>query len=557
MNRTRTRSVRRRLLLLAILLPVTLGVVASSLFDEGSTDGTAGTFTGSLHTSNIHGVPVTGCVTVCPEYNIDTKFSTRLSSVSQFAALVPGRTHAAGDLFLNGFAGTLVDVDGGLLVDLRTIDPALETVFKRILSGVVADFDNDGYNEIVYGLNSYNLFASEEDVRYRQRRSFEILRTGSEGVRGYAPVNETAFPMGECPPGGTSHCTGYYDWRIDGDVTNVAAADFDNDGWLDIAYLGTSLGDHSWIGFATDLAAAGIPLSNENGARVGVALNRGEAEPGVFTWPRETSQLETHLRKLYPFSDEVDYAPKSQRLFAKDIDGDGNVDLLVVGEKVVVAWGDGAGRFSSVDTVLDTPGGSDAAVADFDNDGSLDLFVLANSQPRYIDLPRIGCTPQPECAERGRNEGGLSVLYLSDGQRRFSKYLEFQGLKQATSVSAVDVNSDSWLDVVLTCVSCVGPGVLQARVADGALQGYDLRPLVPGEGITFMQKSVALDIDEDGDTDILLSGSREVFRQVWVNGPSTSLYVSFIAAGVLLLVVATGLVLLYLRRSRVRDGTAS
>jgi len=542
-----------RLLPLLLLVPVLLGVVANLASEDDTADTRTNALKGSLRTIRLHGVAETGCVEACPEYNIDTNFTTRLGRVSQFAALVPGRATPEAELFLNGFGGTLVDVDGGLLVDLRETDPALETVFKRILSGVVADFDNDGYNEIVYGLNSYNLFASDEAARHRQRRSFEMLRTGPEGVGGYEPVNETAFPMEECAPGATGPCTAYYDWRIDGDVTNVVAADFDNDGWLDLAYMGISLGDHSWIGFATELAAAGIPLSNENGARVGIAFNRGEREPGVFSWPRRTSPLEAYLKNLYPFSDDVDYAPKSQRLFAEDLDADGNVDLVAAGERIVVAWGDGNGGFPLVETVLETPGGTDAALVDVDNDGDLDLFVLADAQPRYIDLPRVSCETQPECAERGRNEGGTSAVYLSDGRRGFARSFEFKPLDQPSAVTAVDLDTDGWSDFVLSCVFCVGHGVLRARVEGGVLQGYDLEPLVPGEGHTYMRRSVALDVDGDTDTDVLLSGSRGAFRQLWTNGtvgPSTATGLPLLPLLFVGAVTLTGLTLYLVRRSR-------
>lgn len=389
-----------------------------------------------------------------------------------------------------------------------------------------------------------------------------MLKTLSDDAREYAPVNEKAFPMEECPPGEASPCAAYYDWRIDGDVTNVAAADFDNDGWVDIAYLGTSLGDHSWIGFATELAAAGIPLSNENGARIGVALNRGGSAPGVFSWPRKASSLEAHLKDLYPFSNEVDYAPKSLRLLAEDIDGDGNIDLLVAGERVVIGWGDGTGEFPSVETVLETPGGTDAALGDADNDGDLDLFVLADVQPRYIDLPRVGCAPQPACAERGRNEGGTSALYLSDGRRGFSRFQTFQDLEQPTSVTAVDGDSDGWLDFVLTCVPCVGPGVLNARTEGGTLRAYDLKALARGEGHTYMRRSVAVDVDVDGDTDVLVSGSRGAFRQVWVNGSSDSSSSALAPAAALLATVLLGGLLLWnlgwnLRRTRARGSTGT
>lgn len=533
---------------LLVLLPIVAGLLASILL---SPETPAGKPLGSLETVQLHGVPVTGCAAVCPEYSIDTNFSTRPGTASQFAALVPGTVTEDGTFFVNGYAGTLVDIDGNLLADLTVADPALQTVFKRILSGVVADFDNDGKNEILYGLNSYNLFASDEEVRYRQRRSFEMLRTASGTAESYVPVSETAFPMEECPAGGGGPCDRYYDWRIDGDVTNVVAADFDNDGWQDIAYLGISLGDHSWIGFATELAAAGIPLSNENGARVGIALNRGQSEPGVFSWPKEPSAVESYLKGLYPFSNDVDYAPKSHRLLADDFDGDGNVDLLVAGEKVVVGWGDGDGGFLSVEEVLDTPGGTDAVAADFDKDGDLDFFVLANEEPRYIDLPRVSCVPQPDCAERGRNEGGSSALYLSDGARGYRLFREFPSLQTPTSVTALDVDGDAWLDVVATCVPCVGPGVLRAQTEDGKLVGFTVEALAPGEGHTYMRNSAVVDFDGDARDDILFSGSKGVFRQTWTreSGRNGTGPFSYVLGGGVVAVVLLGSFLL-LRRAR-------
>jgi hypothetical protein len=523
---------------LLVLFPLVAGLLANILLSPGTR---ARKPLGSLETVQLHGVPVTGCADVCPEYSIDTNFSTRPGNASQFAALVPGRVTEDGPLFVNGYAGTLVDVDGNLLADLTMNDPGLQTVFKRILSGVVADFDNDGKNEILYGLNSYNLFASDEEVRHRQRRSFEMLRAASGTAESYVTVSETAFPMEECPTGGASPCARYYDWRIDGNVTNVVAADFNNDGWQDIAYLGISLGDHSWIGFATELAAAGIPLSNENGARVGIALNRGESEPGVFSWPKEPSAVESYLKGLYPFSNEVDYAPKSHRLLADDFDMDGNVDILVAGEKVVIGWGNGDGGFQSVEEVLDTPGGTDAVAADFDKDGNLDVFILANEEPRYIDLPRVSCVPQPDCAERGRNEGGPSALHLSDGARGYRLFQEFPSLQTPTSVTALDVDGDAWLDVVATCVPCDGPGVLRAQTEDGKLVGFTIEYLAPGEGHTHMRKSAVVDFDLDGRDDILFSGSRDVLRQTWTRKSErkgTGPFAYVLGVGVVAFVVA-------------------
>lgn len=125
-NRTTMSATRRhlrRLLPLVLGVPILLGVTANRLFEAETADDGGSGMVGELRTVNLHGVPITGCGEVCPEYNIDTNFSTRLGTVSQFAALVPGRTSAEGELFLNGFGGTLVDVEGNLVADLRSVDP--------------------------------------------------------------------------------------------------------------------------------------------------------------------------------------------------------------------------------------------------------------------------------------------------------------------------------------------------------------------------------------------------------------------------------------------------
>lgn len=513
----RALSGHRLALLAGALLAVALGVAGGLLFSDRHRAAESSISLGTVHTVQLAGLVEPGCVDDCLTYNIDTNFATRPGKVSQLEALVYGTVREGAETFFNGYNGTLVDIDGAVVADLRENDPGLSTTFRRVRVGVVEDFDNDGRNELLYGLNSYSLFSSTESVRLRQRRSFEILRTQSDAPQGYEPVNEIYFPTEQCLPDSPGACLGRYDWRIDGDVQDMAAADFNRDGWLDFAYLGSSLGDHSWIGFGTELAEVGIPLSNENGARVGVALNLGvEGRPG-FVWPRETSSIETHLRNVYPFSNDVDYAPKAQRLLAEDIDGDGNIDLLVAGEKLVVGWGDGTGDFPEVVTLADTPGGVDAVTADFNADGLLDIFVLADDQPRYIDVARFPCEPNPGCAERGRNEGGVSTLYLATAERAYQAAHRLEPVTRPTSAVRADINGDGWSDIVFTCLACTGPRAAIATTDDGALDGYITGNLSARGGATSLQRVAALDIDDDGDTDLLMTGSREAFRQIWVN----------------------------------------
>jgi len=468
----------------------------------------------TMRTVRLEGLAVDGCAEDCDQYLIETNFETRPGRRSRMAALPAGTVRTGGDLVVGGYDGTLVDDSGRIVGDPRRTDPGVSIVSSRVNDALFADFDQDGISEILYGLNSYSLFSSAEDVRLRQWRSFEILRTPDGDPANYRPANETFFPLSTCSGPG-ANCARDYEWRIDGDIVDVEVSDFNEDGWLDVAFLGWSLGDHSWVGFASDIAEAGIPLSNENGARIGVMLNGGEAAPGRFVWDRSVSPLEKHLRALYPFAADVDYAPKTHRLLAEDLDGDGHVDLVAIGDKIVAAWGTGDGSFEHVDVLAESPGGTDGAVADFDRDGHMDIFVLANPDDVFIHLPRMSCASREACRQRGKSVGGTSALYLGTGERGLVRSHEIKTGTEPTSVTATDLDADGWTELVVTCRTCLGPMRVEP-VVDGTLAGLRVTPLAH-DGIPGLERSYSADFDRDGDLDLVFSGSGQAFRQIWHN----------------------------------------
>ena len=458
-----------------------------------------------------------GCTDSCADYNIDTAYQTRISGTSQLEALFGGARSTYSDAALySGFGGTLVTAEGTLVSDLVSYDSAWSTISKRILSGVATDLNNDGYNEFIYGLNSYNVAKLNGDTLLRQGQSFEVVAAHSENPNEYRSVTSTLLDKKTCALGTT--CDSKYRWSVDGDITNVVSADFNNDGWNDLAYMGLSLGDHSWIG--TDDAfnsATGAPKLNENGARIGIALNAGYSKPGALQWPSTVSPIETYLANLYPFSDSIAYSPKMYKLAAADLDNDGNIDIVLTGDKLIVAWGSGDGEFKNIQTISDTPGGVDSSIADFNNDGVLDIFVLADSTIMQAEKPRKSCKPLATCLQLGESGSGLSALHIGSGQRKYEKAYELGGIKRPTSVSRIDVDNDGWLDLVFTCDLCDGPVLERAQSKDGKLDGYSRGSLTGKVGSTMLKRSLVTDIDDDGDMDILFSGSGASFRQLWVN----------------------------------------
>jgi hypothetical protein len=91
-----------------------------------------------------------------------------------------------------------------------------------------------------------------------------------------------------------------------------------------------------------------------------------------------------------------------------DADGDGNLDILIVGKRIALYRGDGMGNFVDISHrwQLDTLSGVflGCAVGDYDNDGYSDVYItgyrggvlLHNEKNRFVDVTlQAGVMPQP------------------------------------------------------------------------------------------------------------------------------------------------------------------
>ena len=146
----------------------------------------------------------------------------------------------------------------------------------------------------------------------------------------------------------------------DGGAGAAAVGDYDNDGYLDLLVAALEGGEH--------------------------ALYRNEGD-GTFEVDRRSDQTLSAIRDL---------AGLGAAFF--DFDNDGHLDLLMVGETagesgrgVVLLRNDGTGRFEDASSFL-PPGLGDAAsaaVADYNGDGDLDIF-LAGSDGRVRLLRNDG-----------------------------------------------------------------------------------------------------------------------------------------------------------------------
>ena len=162
---------------------------------------------------------------------------------------------------------------------------------------------------------------------------------------------------------------------------------------------------------------------------------------------------------------------------AGDVDGDGDIDLVVAMEwaPVQVLLNDGRGRFAADPTRVPqtTHDHEEAALADLDGDGDLDLAIVSE-------------------------DDRAAELWLNDGDGRFT-VAAFDAAAGAVGngVAAVDLDADGDLDLVTA--NADGDRLLRNDGAARFTHDRDALPAVDG----ISQDVAAGDVDGDGDVDLV------------------------------------------------------
>ncbi|HYX83268.1 MAG TPA: FG-GAP-like repeat-containing protein, partial [Gemmatimonadales bacterium] len=260
-------------------------------------------------------------------------------------------------------------------------------------------------------------------------------------------------------------------------------ADYDNDGWLDVFAIGM---DHR-----------GYLLHNDGGRR--------------FEDVTRTAGV-------------GDVSGAGRALFV-DLDHDGDLDLLLVGGGSTVVYRNNLDgtftRLANADGI--TRGANDAGLADFDDDGRIDVFVASehggdgwfhNDGVRgFVDEgSRLGTISSAVAVGDYDNDGALDVyvagpsggvLWHNDGMGKFTKT---QRLPGGMGAAFLDYDNDGWLDLLIT-----GPRGVALFRNDRSGHFVDRSRLVPAD---VQRDSIGplliADVDGDGDQDIVLGDSHGV-----------------------------------------------
>ena len=269
----------------------------------------------------------------------------------------------------------------------------------------------------------------------------------------------------------------------------------DPDNWRTEAFPATS-GRQMWM------QAAALDLDGQHGTDLLLASKSSDA---AISWLRAPANPESladwTLHPLRPAGWIMSLSPL-------DLDGDGDPDILFTdrkGPRRGAFWLENPGPEQNRAHApwIEHPVGAAgrevmfADTGDVNGDGRIDVAIAVN--PGEVVL----------CLRRA--DGRFEEQVLS---------LDRSNIGDAKAVKIADVNGDGLPDLFFTCENAAGPREGIVWLEQRAGQPWLQHPLGGPEGLKYDLMQV-LDLDSDGDRDVITCEERDLLGVVWYENPHT------------------------------------
>jgi enediyne biosynthesis protein E4 len=330
---------------------------------------------------------------------------------------------------------------------LEQVKPPEKSYFIDPL--ILYDLDGDGRSEIILAAKNL-VFRRRDDGHFESeplcRHSPGLIQTGliadfdGDGVADFLCAKFDGLTLFKGSPRGTFDEPGRLVWSAVPHLkyaTALTCGDIDGDGDLDV-----------WLGqYKVPYTHGQMPTPYDDandGFPAYLFLNDGH---GNFSDATAAAGLEKkRWRRSYSAS-------------LADLDGDGDLDLIVVSDfaGVDLYANDGRGRFTDVTLKwLSEPHGFGMAhtLADFNQDGRLDFLMVGMNSPTADRLERLGLT-RPDSALDQTMRSSMTYgnrLYLADSGKLFQQTPFSESIARSGwswGCSAFDFDNDGFPDVYI------------------------------------------------------------------------------------------------------------
>ena len=298
----------------------------------------------------------------------------------------------------------------------------------------------------------------------------------------------------------------------------VYIADMDNDGDLDILsasyvddtiawYENDGAADPSW-------AAADIVTNVDEAHSVFAADMDGDGDMDILSASRDDDKIYWHENDgaadpSWTAAVVATSADGPQSVFAADVDNDGDMDILSASRSDdAIAWYDNDGAANPTWTATDIATSADNAtsvfVADMDNDGDMDVVSSSSNDDTIAWY---------------ENDGAASNSQTARGISAWTEVVAGSSFDAAGDVVHADIDGDGDLDMV--AVSSGNDDDVSWFINDGSPAGAGWTEVVIDGDLANALSVAVADVDNDGDLDVIASsgtGSDDLLW--WINDGS-------------------------------------